>query len=790
MNLRSHMTRFGSISRLALASLVLTLIGVSLSLRVQGASAAPPEGLTYQGFLADGNGVGLAPNNPINYSVEFRIYDAQTGGNVVWAEVQTVTVDRGQFSVVLGEGAAIGNELRPALSAVFASPTASDRFLDMTVTVGGNPLNITPRLRFLPSPYSFLASQANSLVGPSGATLLAADAQGNLSIAGSITSPGAISNQATTATSANTPNAIVARDAGGNFSAANVGLSGTMNGLNVNVQSVRASSFLGAHLEGAHLEWNHSLGLGETWLLNQRGSGIGGIAFGEVDAARGITERMRIAHDGRVGIGTATPDANLVVRAASGPGQISIDSPGGQASQLLLREAGVLRAAMSYLPTDATLRLYNNGIDAISVAASGRVGFGTNVPDGTLHVASTGNRGSGTAIFQATDLGGSASHIHHGANGDWYIRSALATGNVIIQDSGGRVGVGRNAPAGFFHVQSDSTNRGEGTAIFSVSGVPWSSHVYHGVNGDIYWRSAAAAGKIILQDTGGNVGIGHDNPTQARLVVSGVGTDTANLHSALLHTGVATSAAQSYTLNDVTIKASNGVHADFYRAISDARIKKIHGQSNSAEDLSLLGQIEITNYDYKDTVGRGSRPQKKVIGQQLEEVFPQAVARTTDVVPDIYQKADLVGAWVKLSTDLKVGERVRLVSSKADRVYEVLEVDDQGFRTSLESSDEPVFVYGREVDDFRVVDYEAVSMLNVSATQELAKKIKELEKSESRIAELEETVSQVKELQARASRVEKLEAEVSELKALVAQLIEANSRKSVVSLSGNRPAQN
>ena len=59
MNLRSHMTRFGSTSRLALASLVLTLIGGSLSLRVQGASAAPPEGLTYQGFLADGNGVGL-----------------------------------------------------------------------------------------------------------------------------------------------------------------------------------------------------------------------------------------------------------------------------------------------------------------------------------------------------------------------------------------------------------------------------------------------------------------------------------------------------------------------------------------------------------------------------------------------------------------------------------------------------------------------------------------------------------------------------------------------------------
>ena len=38
-----------------------------------------------------------------------------------------------------------------------------------------------------------------------------------------------------------------------------------------------------------------------------------------------------------------------------------------------------------------------------------------------------------------------------------------------------------------------------------------------------------------------------------------------------------------------------------------------------------------------------------------------------------------------------------------------------------------VFVYGREVDDFRTVDYEAISMLNVSATQELLKRIEALE---------------------------------------------------------------
>jgi hypothetical protein len=37
-------------------------------------------------------------------------------------------------------------------------------------------------------------------------------------------------------------------------------------------------------------------------------------------------------------------------------------------------------------------------------------------------------------------------------------------------------------------------------------------------------------------------------------------------------------------------------------------------------------------------------------------------------------------------------------------------------------------VYGREVADFRSVDYDAISMLNVSATQELHRKLLTLEK--------------------------------------------------------------
>ena len=69
--------------------------------QLQAADANPPERMTYQGFLVDGNGAALGNSAPANYDVVFRIYNAKSGGTPIWSEQQTVTVDKGYFSVLL-----------------------------------------------------------------------------------------------------------------------------------------------------------------------------------------------------------------------------------------------------------------------------------------------------------------------------------------------------------------------------------------------------------------------------------------------------------------------------------------------------------------------------------------------------------------------------------------------------------------------------------------------------------------------------------------------------------------
>lgn len=155
---------------------------------LQAQNGFPPSLMSYQGFLVDANGAGLAPNNPQNFSVVFRIYAVSSAGTPLWAEAQTVTIDKGNFSVVLGEGGSEGSEVRPDLATVFNSNRASDLYLGITVK-GVSNSEILPRLRLLTSPYAFLARTANGLAGSDGAALINSS-EGRLRIGQALQSTG------------------------------------------------------------------------------------------------------------------------------------------------------------------------------------------------------------------------------------------------------------------------------------------------------------------------------------------------------------------------------------------------------------------------------------------------------------------------------------------------------------------------------------------------------------------------------------------------------------------------
>jgi hypothetical protein len=156
----------GNILILAVGAMVLGLPGLAYA-----ADANPPELMTYQGYLVDSDGDPFGNSAPVNYDVVFRIYSAKTGGEPVWTEQQTVTVDKGYFSVLLGQGSSYLNEPRSetGVSTAFTGADISDRFIGITVSgLGGPDVEIAPRLRLVAAPYAFTATQARLLTDESG----------------------------------------------------------------------------------------------------------------------------------------------------------------------------------------------------------------------------------------------------------------------------------------------------------------------------------------------------------------------------------------------------------------------------------------------------------------------------------------------------------------------------------------------------------------------------------------------------------------------------------------------
>ncbi len=152
--------------------------------------------------------------------------------------------------------------------------------------------------------------------------------------------------------------------------------------------------------------------------------------------------------------------------------------------------------------------------------------------------------------------------------------------------------------------------------------------------------------------------------------------------------------------------------------------------------------------------------EKKVIAQQVEKHYPLAVSSGKGFIPNIYKLVKVVSGengLVKLIFDdahsLTIADTIRLIDLEQGQIdagiAEVTATNELLLSTSIPSTYQ-VFVYGKQVNDFRTVDYDAISMLNVSATQELAQRMISLEKTNEtltqRVQRLEELLEGINAL--------------------------------------------
>ena len=236
--------------------------------------------------------------------------------------------------------------------------------------------------------------------------------------------------------------------------------------------------------------------------------------------------------------------------------------------------------------------------------------------------------------------------------------------------------------------------------------------------------------EVVLRD--GRMGVGTASPSNGRLHVSGntpYGSGGGNYFDQGFGNGQGTSDYGPFTFNVSIYSENDLVVSGKIAAESDARIKDIQGISNADSDLTTLMDIEITDYLLIDKARFGDQQFKKVIAQQIEEVFPQAVNTMTNFIPNVYATAMVEKGMVSLEGDIEVGDKLKVFTKEGEeRVLEVQAMEGTSYVLEGEFTGE-VFVYGKQVDDFLGVDYDALSMLNISATQALYQRLVQLEEA-------------------------------------------------------------
>jgi hypothetical protein len=745
------------------------------------AASTVPKLMSYQGRVTDSAGVAIGSTAAVNRTVTFSLYASPSGdSDLSYRETQTVTISGGEFSVLIGNGTGVSGYPGPTspassiktLDGVINSAATSALYLGITVDDGNSATQdteISPRQQLVTGAFAVRALMAESVAsGAVTSTML-----GNSSVG---------TNQV--ATSAINSAKILDGTIAGTDIAGSTITRDKINTTSIGLWEVSDNNIYRAT----------NVGIG---VMNVNGVVTGvtnPVAVLELSAKTGTTTP---ANNGlRVVNYTNTTGNNAVLAAAvagssAGSPFVSLDISGVGGWSI-----GTDNADLDKLVFKNSWDFVNNPKMAIDTA--GNVGIGTTSPSeklmvsgGSLRVASTSNpylavasvNSSSVTINQAT-LGvatsagsGSSSAAANDAilksdSAKLILQSGIGAAGIVI-DTANKVGIGTSTPTEKLTIQdgklwfnsTTSDNGGIGGTMasndqFRIFGSGTSDagalyiDTYDGANEPIIFRQVNGAPTAAQTPyermrvaANGYLGVGTTAPL-APLHVAGSTSLTVNQQGYFDWTGGHDSNNQSH-VDNYGIYCDNRIVALAFDATSDSRIKTDLLVTDNAADLKVLQGIQITDYYFKDSLMNGNRPQKKVIAQQVEAVFPQAVTQKPGIIPDILSGAKTKDGWVTLVTDLKVGDKVRLLADKESHVREVLEVRVGAFRTAFISKGAEVFVYGREVDDLRSVDYDAIAMLNVSATQELAKKL------EQKDVELEQKDAVIAALEARMSALEK-----------------------------------
>jgi hypothetical protein len=331
--------------------------------------------------------------------------------------------------------------------------------------------------------------------------------------------------------------------------------------------------------------------------------------------------------DGSFGIGTDAPAQKLDVAGRIRADTMEIDS--------YIYHVGDTNTYFGFDAADH-FRIVEGGGTRFQVDSTGNIGIGTTAPGYKLEV-------NGTSQFNGEMRWslGHTSHAGYSTNKDWYIRSGSSSGKVIIQDSGGNVGIGTASPGQRLDVNGNIKMSGSGRQFYLDTG-----------GAGLHWGSGYTR---IVDD--GNIRFCTDDTMHWNIGSnsSSLGTQKMYLTSAVFNVGGDSIHCDiqddrtgfNKTSASYTVDVSGTCRATSFTTSSDRRIKKNIIDIDDRSALETIRSLQPKKYEYVDSKLSATNEQVwGFIAQEVEDVMPYAINTVSDFIPNIFEWGKVVGSNV------------------------------------------------------------------------------------------------------------------------------------------------
>lgn len=179
---------------------------------------------------------------------------------------------------------------------------------------------------------------------------------------------------------------------------------------------------------------------------------------------------------------------------------------------------------------------------------------------------------------------------------------------------------------------------------------------------------------------------------------------------------------------------------------SDKRIKK--DIEPVPDDLALekIRKLDAKYYHYVDEIDRGPNRTIGFIAQEVLDVLPEAVSMSQEFVPDHMRIVEVTWSGVNmiLNEMVEPGTYRFYLSNKPESEQQPVEImkdwnttDGKTFQTDGKQFDN-VFLYGRQVNDFHIIDKQKIFAVAYAALQQVDKNQQALQ---AKVSSLESTVA-------------------------------------------------